>query len=65
MTAPETQLVEHVVDGKLLDFAGSEAVDEDAMRTWSDDRTIRAEVIREIMRGRLAPASEPTRAAPE
>jgi hypothetical protein len=29
------------------------------MRTWGDDRTIRAEVIREIMRGRLAPASDP------
>ena len=52
----EQALVEHVRRGEWLDLAADdEAVDEAAMRSWGDTRTIRATVIRDILRGRLAP----------
>lgn len=52
-------LVEHVERGEMLDLAGDQAVDEDSMRLWDDSRTIPASVIRDIVRGRLAPDPDP------
>ena len=56
----EQSLVEHVCRGEWLDLAvDDEVVDGAAMRSWGDDRTCRATVIRDILRGRLAPDSDP------
>ncbi|MFC3897812.1 hypothetical protein ACFOWZ_40630 [Lentzea rhizosphaerae] len=55
----EQALVEHVERGELLDLAGDSPVDEEAMRGWDESRTIRAWVVRDIMRGRLAPEPDP------
>jgi len=60
LTAVEQSLVEHVGCGEWLDLAaGDEAVDEASMRSWGDDRTCSASVIRDILRGRLAPHPDP------
>ncbi|WP_143202746.1 hypothetical protein [Amycolatopsis sp. CB00013] len=59
LTQVEQDLVLHVERGDLLDLAGDESLDENAMRTWGDSRTIRAEVLRDILRGRLAPDPDP------
>ena len=60
LTSVEQALVEHVGRGERLDLAAEdEAVDEAAMRSWSDPRTCRATVIREILRGRLAADPDP------
>ena len=60
LTSVEQSLVDHVSRGELLDLtAGDEAVDEAAMRSWGDDRTCRATVIRDILRGRLAADPDP------
>jgi hypothetical protein len=60
LTSVEQSLVEHVSRGERLDLAADdEAVDEAAMRSWGDTRTIRASVIRDILRGRLAPDPDP------
>jgi hypothetical protein len=55
----EQALVEHVERGELLDLAGDSPVDEEAMRGWDESRSIRAWVIRDILRGRLAPDPDP------
>jgi hypothetical protein len=55
----ERRLVDHVTRGKLLDLAITGPVDEAAMRTWDDARTIKATVLRDILRGRLAPDPDP------
>jgi hypothetical protein len=56
----EQSLVEHVCSGELLDLAADdEAVDKAAMRSWGETRAIRATVIRDILRGRLAPDPDP------
>jgi len=56
----EQSLVEHVSRGEWLDLtAKGEVIDEAAMRSWGDDRTCRATVIRDILRGRLAPDPDP------
>ena len=55
----EKSLVEHVVRGELLDLAGDEAVDDAAMRSWRESRTVVAVVIRDILRGRLAADPDP------
>ncbi|MHA5051104.1 hypothetical protein [Streptomyces sp. SD15] len=52
-------LIEHVINGEPLDLATGEVVHEAAMRTWNEDRTIPASVIRDILRGRLAPEPDP------
>jgi hypothetical protein len=60
LTSVEQALVEHVRRGEWLDLAADdEAVDEAAMRSWGDTRTIRASVIRDILRGQLAPDPDP------
>jgi hypothetical protein len=60
LTPVEQSLVEHVCRGEWLDLAaGDEVVDETTMRSWGDDRTCRATVIRDILRGRLAPDADP------
>ena len=60
LTPVEKSLVEHVYRGEWLDLTASgEVADEAAMRSWGDDRTCRAAVIRDILRGRLAPDPDP------
>ncbi|WP_203923469.1 hypothetical protein [Rugosimonospora africana] len=55
----ESQLVDCVLSGELLDLAGAETVDESAMRSWDDSRTVQANLIREILRGRRATSADP------
>jgi len=56
----EQSLVEHVGRGERLDLVPKgEAVDEAAMRSWGESRTVSAAVIRDILRGRLAPDPDP------
>jgi hypothetical protein len=52
-------LVDYVTRGELLDLADAEPVDEAAMRAWDSSRTIQAAVLRDILRGRLAPEPDP------
>jgi hypothetical protein len=59
LTDVEQALVDHVTRGELLDLAATEPVDEAAMRSWDSSRTIRAAVLRDILRGRLAPDPDP------
>jgi hypothetical protein len=59
LTPLERKLVEHVERGERLDLAGDDPVEEAAMRQWRADRTIRAWVVRDIARGRLAPDPDP------
>jgi hypothetical protein len=59
LTDVEQALVDHATRGELLDLAADEPVDEAAMRTWDSSRTIRAAVLRDILRGRLAPDPDP------
>ena len=60
LTLVEKSLVEHVCRGEWLDLAADdEVVDEAAMRSWGDGRACRATVIRDILRGRLAPDPDP------
>jgi hypothetical protein len=59
LTEVEQKLVEHVTRGDVLDLAGAETIDEAAMRSWGESRTVRASVLRDIMRGRLAPDPDP------
>ena len=60
LTSVEQSLVEHVGHGEWLDLAADdEVIDEAAMRSWGDPRTFRAGVIRDILRGRLAPDPDP------
>ncbi|GLY97910.1 hypothetical protein [Actinoplanes sp. NBRC 103695] len=55
----EQRLIDSVARGDVLDLAGDEPVDEAAMRSWGDDRTISASVIRDLVRGRLAAEPDP------
>ena len=59
LTDVEQALVDHVTRGEPLDLAVAEPVDEAAMRSWDSSRTIRAAVLRDILRGRLAPDPDP------
>ena len=59
LTTQEEQLVEHIERGKVLDLARGKPVSEAAMRTWGESHAIRAWVLRDIMRGRLAPDPDP------
>ena len=59
LTEVEQRLVDHVTRGEPLDLAAGEPVDEVAMSTWDNSRTIRAAVLRDILRGRLAPDPDP------
>ena len=55
----ESRLVESVNRGELLDLAGTEPVDEQSMRGWDESHWVPASLIREILRGRLAPDPDP------
>jgi hypothetical protein len=59
LTPLEQSLVEHVRRGEWLDLAADDQVDEAMMRSWDEDRNCRATVIRDILRGRLAPDPDP------
>ena len=60
LTPVEQSLVDHVSRGEWLDLAADdEVVDEAAMWSWGAARTCRATVIRDILRGRLAPDPDP------
>jgi hypothetical protein len=54
LTEPERRLIESVVSGEQLSFAtAKEQVDAQSMTGWGDDRTIRCELIRQIMLDRF------------
>jgi hypothetical protein len=57
----EQSLVEHVLSGDWLDLTLSrgEVLNEAAMRSWGESRSISAAVIRDILRGRLVPDPDP------
>ena len=56
----EQSLIDHVCQGRLLDLvAEGEVVNEALMRSWGESRTVKATVIREILRGRLAADPDP------
>lgn len=72
LTRPEQGLVQHVVRGELFDLSGHDVAHDErrsAMLTrpgrvsvlpaWDRSRTIRAAVIRDILRGRLARDPDP------
>ena len=59
LTDVERALIDHVTHGELLDLAAAEPVNEAAMRSWDSSRTIRAAVLRDILRGQLAPDPDP------
>lgn len=59
LTPAERDLVDSVENGVLLDLARDRPVDETTMRSWGDARNVRASVIRDIVRGRLAPDPDP------
>lgn len=60
LTAVEQSLIDHVRRGDMLDLtAAGEAIDEAAMRDWDNSRTVRAWVLRDIMRGQLARDPDP------
>src|SRR6266567_1953352 len=63
LTKVEQALVDHVTRGELLDLAAEPAavgqVTEATMRSWGSSRTVRAAVLRDILRGRLAHPSQP------
>jgi hypothetical protein len=60
LTSVERALIEHVGRGEWLNLAADdEAVDEAAMRSWGKSRTISADVIRDILRGRRAADPDP------
>jgi hypothetical protein len=55
----EQRLIESVASGEVLDLAGDGPVDEAAMRSWGDERTVSASVIRDLVRGRLVSEPDP------
>ena len=59
LTDVEQALVDHVTRGELLDLAAAEPVNQAAMRSWDSSRTVGAAVLRDILRGRLAPDPDP------
>ncbi|WIX83310.1 hypothetical protein QRX50_22390 [Amycolatopsis carbonis] len=59
LTSVERDLVDHVERGEYLDLTDSGRVDESAIRTWGEQQTIRAWVVRDIMLGRLAADADP------
>jgi hypothetical protein len=60
LTPLEQSLLNHVCRGEWLNLAADhEVVDEAAMRSWGEDRTCRATVIRDILRGRFASDPDP------
>jgi hypothetical protein len=48
----ERALIDSVANGIELDLAVAEPVDEAAMKAWGESKTVRASVIRDVLRGR-------------
>ena len=59
LTQVERLLVDYVSRGERLDLAGEEPVRKEAMRCWDISRTIRAQVLRDILRGQLVSDPDP------
>ncbi|WP_344868588.1 hypothetical protein [Amycolatopsis ultiminotia] len=59
LTEVERALVDHVERGAVLDLAEDETIDRTEMRSWDTSRAVRAAVVRDILRGRLAPEPDP------
>jgi hypothetical protein len=63
LTDIEQTLVDHVIVGEVLDLADAadadQPVDEQEARAWGADRTIRAAVLRDILRARLVSDPDP------
>ncbi|MGV9295472.1 hypothetical protein [Amycolatopsis sp. NPDC003676] len=59
LTPLERELIKHVERGESLDLGEHHPADETAMRAWGETRTIRAWVVRDVLRGRLAPDPDP------
>lgn len=59
LTQVEQALVDHVTRGEWLDLVGDGPTDEATMQSWDSSRTVRAIVVRDILRGRLAPDPDP------
>jgi hypothetical protein len=55
----ERTLIDSVANGIELDLAVAEPVDEAAMKAWGESKTIRASVIRDVLRGRHIPDPDP------
>ena len=58
LTDVEQRLIDHVLDGTLLDLAPETTdaeIDENVMRSWGEPHRIRAEVVRDILRGGYLP----------
>lgn len=59
LTDVEQTLVDHIERGEVLDLAAGGPVDEPAMRSWDDAYRIRADVLRDVVRGRLSCDPDP------
>ena len=62
LTEFEQCLVDHVVEGTILDLAPESAgdtIDENVMRSWGREHEVRAEVVRNILRGQYLPEVGP------
>jgi len=62
LTDVEQRLIDHVVDGTRVDLAPEstdEDIDENLMRAWDQSHRARAEVVRDILRGRYLPNDGP------
>jgi hypothetical protein len=46
---PEQALLDHAVAGTRLDLAGDGRVDHESMNEWGPARTVRAEVLRQLL----------------
>ena len=55
----EQRLLDAVRDGEVLDLAGDGPVDEAAMRSWDSTHTVRAALIRDLVRGRRDIEADP------
>ncbi|MGW2283462.1 hypothetical protein [Streptomyces phaeochromogenes] len=53
------ELIEHVERGQMLDLATDENVDEAAMRSWGRERTVPADALRNILRGKTVAHPDP------
>ncbi len=62
LTDVEQRLIDAVVDGSVVDLApelSDDDIDENVMRAWREPHQIRAEVVRDILRGRYLPNNGP------
>jgi hypothetical protein len=55
----EERLIRCVAAGETLDLVGDGALDEQAMGQWGESQTVRAEVIRDLLRGKLVDDPDP------